>query len=873
MGEAKIMNGVYFNRTHLLPVFQEIIFNLKPFISVSITAFSTLVIFNVAAKETNAVTAAEAVNFNQSFIHGKKFDISRYAEGNPVPPGIYNVTIIVNGQNYGQHDIRFEQYAAEKNARPCLLLNQLEEAGIRLERPITDKQLEDTRCYRFDELIPKSQVNYNPADFELSLEVPQINLIPQPRGYIDPSRWDAGSTVGFLDYSSNFYSLFQNANNGDDGDSWQGNLGLLTGLNFAGWRLRKRINSDWTNDKSLRTQNLAGYAQTDITPLKSQMTLGDSNTSGDLFDSYNIRGAQLESDERMLPESLRNYTPVVRGIADTNARVKITQRGQTIYETVVPPGAFEITDIGAMGYGGDLEMTIIEADGRQRIQNIPFSAPPMLLHQSVSRFAISAGKLKDDAVHNEPTIFQSVYHYGLTSNYTVYTGFQISGHYYSMAVGHAVNTPIGGISMDITHAKSDLADSKESRGNSFKIGLTKYVSPTDTNLTLAAYRYSSKGFYSFREASIARSGDDEEYNASDYRTRQRLTANISQSLWSGSFINFSASIYRYWNNREASKQYSVSWTQAQRYFSWTLSAMRTRDEDDNYDDTYMVTINVPLGRGANEKPLFNSLYSTVSNTDSGDSLWQLNATGTQGQQNEINYGIGTTINKNDDTPSEEQLRGNISYDSPVGQFSATASMNNRSARQLSATANGSLVAHKGGITAGPSIGDYPFAVIGVPGGEGAKVFNGHGAKVDGAGYAIVPSLTPYQENIVSIDYSGLPDTVDVLENQKTVVPRMGSAITVDMKTLVGRPMILIVKDAAGQFLPIGAQIVDDKNVSQSIIGQGGMAFVRGWDPEKQQLYTEWDKNKCLVRTAGTKQYAHDLPEGKIVQMEVTCLPQ
>ncbi|HAU5499820.1 TPA: fimbrial biogenesis outer membrane usher protein [Cronobacter sakazakii] len=862
------MIKIHFKKARFLPALQEIAFSVNSFISVSVTAFSVLVVFNVAARDNNTVSAKDSVDFNQAFIHGQKFDISRYADGNPVTPGVYNVTLIINGQNHGQHDIRFEQYAAEKNARPCLLLKQLQEAGIRLEIPLSEKQLSDERCYRFDELIPKGQVNYNPADFELTLDIPQINLIPQPRGYIDPSRWDAGSTVGFLDYSGNFYSLFQN-NRGEDGDSFQGNLGLLTGLNFAGWRLRKR----WSNDKSLRTQNLAGYAQTDITPLKSQMTLGDSNTSGDLFDSYNIRGAQLESDERMLPESLRNYTPIVRGVADTNARVKITQRGQTIYETVVPPGAFEITDIGAMGYGGDLEMTITEADGRQRIQNIPFSAPPMLLHKSISRFAISAGKLKDDAVHNEPTIFQSVYHYGLTSNYTVYTGFQISGHYYSMAVGHAVNTPIGGISMDITHAKSDLADSKESSGNSFRIGLTKYVSPTDTNLTLAAYRYSSKGFYSFREASIARYGDDNNYYASDYRTRQRLTANISQSLWSGSFINFSASIYRYWNNRAASKQYSVSWTQAQRYFSWTLSAMRTRDEDDNYDDTYMVTINVPLGQGGNEKPLFNSLYSTMSNNDSGDTLWQVNATGSQGQQNEINYGVGTTMNKNDDMPSEEQLRGNISYDSPVGQFSATASMNNRSARQLSATANGSLVAHKGGITAGPTIGDYPFAIVGVPGAEGARVYNGHGAKVDGAGYAIVPSLTPYQENIVAIDYSGLPDTVDVLENQKTVVPRMGSAITVDMKTLVGRPIILIVRDVSGEFLPIGAQIIDDKNTSQSIIGQGGMAFVRGWDPEQQHLYVEWDKNKCLIKTNSAKQYAQDMPAGKIVQMEVSCIPQ
>ncbi|WP_105738541.1 fimbria/pilus outer membrane usher protein [Cronobacter dublinensis] len=869
------MKKYFFYRVRTLPLLKQSSFLLKPLVNLTITAISTLIAFNTAAKANDAVAGPQSVDFNQAFIHGKKFDISRYAEGNPVTPGVYKITLILNGQNRGQHDVRFEQYAAERNARPCLTLKQLEEIGLRLEKKIPKQQLDDPRCYRFDELIPKSQINYNSADFELTLDVPQINLLPQPRGYIDPSRWDAGSTAGFVDYNGSFYRLFQNENKGTGGDSWQGNLGLLTGFNFHGWRLRKRINSDWSNDKSMRTQNLAGYAQTDITPIKSQMTLGDSNTSGDLFDSYNIRGGQLESDDRMLPESLRNYTPVVRGIADTNARVRITQRGQTIYETVVPPGAFEITDIGAMGYGGDLEMTIIESDGRQRIQNIPFSAPPMLLHKAVSRFAISIGKLKDDAVHNEPTVFQSVYHYGMASNYSVYTGFQISGHYYSMAMGHAVNTPIGGISMDITHAKSDLAGSKEASGNSFKIGLTKYVSPTDTNLTLAAYRYSSKGFYSFREASIARYGNDENYNASDYRTRQRLTANISQSLWAGSFINLSASIYRYWDNKAASKQYSISWTQAQRYFSLTLSAMRTRDEDDNYDDTYMVTINVPLGRGANEKPLFNSLYSSMTHSDSGDSLWQLNATGSQGAQNEINYGIGTTVSKNDDMPSEEQLRGNMSYDSPAGQFSATASMSNRSARQISATANGSLVAHKGGITAGPSIGDYPFAIIGVPGAEGARVYNGHGAKIDSAGYAIVPSLSPYQENIVSVDYKGLPDTVDVLENQKTVVPRMGSAIVVDMKTLVGRPMILIVKDIAGQFLPIGAQIIDDKNVPQSIIGQGGMAFMRGWDPETQHLYTVWNenKNRCLVKTSNAKQSLHDLPDGQIVQMEVTCIPQ
>ena len=105
------------------------------------------------------------------------------------------------------------------------------------------------------------------------------------------------------------------------------------------------------------------YLQRDVPVLRSQLTLGDSATSGDLFDSMTVRGIQLQSDDRMLPEGLRYYTPMVRGIAETNAKVQVTQRGQTLYETTVPPGPFELSDIGAMGYGGDLQVTVTEADG------------------------------------------------------------------------------------------------------------------------------------------------------------------------------------------------------------------------------------------------------------------------------------------------------------------------------------------------------------------------------------------------------------------------------------------------------------------------------------------------------------------------------
>ena len=87
---------------------------------------------------------------------------------------------------------------------------------------------------------------------------------------------------------------------------------------------------------------MAVYAQRGITSLKGQLTIGDSFTDGAVYDSFGLRGVQLASDDRMLPESQRGYAPVVRGIANSNAKVQIRQNGNIIYETNVAPGAFAI---------------------------------------------------------------------------------------------------------------------------------------------------------------------------------------------------------------------------------------------------------------------------------------------------------------------------------------------------------------------------------------------------------------------------------------------------------------------------------------------------------------------------------------------------
>ncbi|WP_431224272.1 fimbria/pilus outer membrane usher protein [Serratia sp. L9] len=811
------------------------------------------------------------MEFNPQFIHGSGIDVSRFSERNPVLPGKYDVTLFVNGENRGKQTVIFVLPPEQVSAEPCFTLNQLSQAGIwveELQSPLPREA--QSQCAFISDWIAQGNSNYNGSDFELNLGVPQLYKRSIPSGYIDPSRWDAGETVGFLDYRGNVYSLFHGGNDGSERqNSYTSNLLLAGGINLGRWRLRKRLNLGWVNGSSPTTQNLYGYIARDVAALKSELVLGETNTIGDMFDSYGLRGVLLHSDERMLPDSLRSYSPVLRGVAQTNARVKVIQRGLTIFETVVPPGPFELSDIGTMGYGADLTMIVTEADGRQQQQNISFSVPPILLREGVSRFEISAGQLKDEKVKDYPGILQGSYRYGATNSWTLYGGAQVADKYQALAVGNAFNTPIGGIAVDVTHAKSGLGNRQHASGNSVQVSFTKYLENTDTHLTLAAYRYSSSGFYTFRESNQIRTGGQDENDSVDFRSRHRLSVTLSQRIQDNMTLLLNGSLYTYWGGRSSSRQYSATINHSLRNFSYGLTAIRARNEKGRDENSLLLSVNIPLGERNLSKPLFNSLYSTLSHNNRGDTQLQTLMNGSQGEQDALSYGIGGTFGHRNDRNSEKSVTGNLSYQSGLGRFGLSASANNRRSQQLSVSGDGSIVAHKGGITIGPAIGDAPFAIIGAKGATGARLLNGRGAKVDSHGYAIMPSLSPYRENTVSLDARGLPDTVDVLENEKVVVPGMGAAIAVDMQTITGAPQVLTVRDEQQDVLPIGTVLQNAAGVSQGIIGQGGQAFVRGWQPAEQPLYVvlEGKKRRCV----STSNRTINTLATQITQLEVTCL--
>ncbi|PTA74190.1 usher protein, partial [Bacillus sp. Nf3] len=164
-------------------------------------------------------------------------------------------------------------------------------------------------------------------------------------------------------------------------------------------------------------------------------------------------GARVATDERMLPDSLRGYAPVVRGIAQSNAKVTVRQNGGVLYETAVAPGPFVIDDLYPTSGGGDLDVTVTEVDGREERFTVSFSAVPQALREGNQRFSVTAGALRDTGLAQDQLRFaEATYARGLSNHVTLLGGVQVADDFQSGLLGAAFNTPFGAIGADITHA-------------------------------------------------------------------------------------------------------------------------------------------------------------------------------------------------------------------------------------------------------------------------------------------------------------------------------------------------------------------------------------------------------------------------------------
>lgn len=815
---------------------------------------------------------ADVVEYDSSFLMGDgaaSIDVSRYSDGNPTPVGTYTVKVFVNEKPVASQTIPFID-VGKKSAEACLTPKNLAQLHIKQPEIVGEKAVlkrgdeESDDCLNLPALIDQSSVEFDMGDQRLDITVPQAWVNKGYEGYVEPSLWESGIPAALLSYNINGY---HNTNNGVDNDSMY--AAFNTGVNLGAWRFRTNGNYNWDKDNGSNFDFQNRYVQRDLPALRSQLIMGESYTTGETFDSVSIRGVRLYSDSRMLPSQLANYAPVIRGVANTNAKVTVTQSGYKIYEATVPPGPFEINDLSPSGYGSDLIVTIEEADGSKRTFSQPFSSVMQMQKPGVGRWDFSAGEVNDDDIHDKPYLAQGTYYYGLNNYLTAYSGIQgTNNHYLAGLIGVGLNTPFGALALDVTHSRTEIPDDKTYQGQSYRLTWNKLIEPTNTSFNVAAYRYSTQDYLGLNDAlqliDDAKYNDDDQRDTMDNyaRMKNQITLSISQPLQDGetdygSFY-LSGSWTDYWATGDSRSDYTLGYGKGFSWGSMSINLQRTWDEDGEKDDSLYINLSIPLANllgGEDRRSGFTSLSTQMRTDFNGGHNLSMNSSGNN-EDNTLNYSVNTgyTMQKEDKNISD--VGGYVSYQSPWGDISASASANNDSNRQYSLSTDGGFILHSGGLTFTNDNFSNSDALVLVkaPGAKGARI-NGGGSTIDRWGYGASNALSAYRENQVSLDIDTLENDVELKSTSTMLVPRDGAVVFASFETDQGRSAIITMTRNDGKTIPFGAEVFEG-NTPIGNMGQGGQAFVRGIN-DRGELTVRWFENNQPTRCSATYQLPTD----------------
>lgn len=745
-------------------------------------------------------------------------DLNVFSQNNAQLPGEYIVDIYINKKKTVQRTLSFIA-GKDHQLIPQFTLGQLRELGFKIDNyPQLAEQDNRTIIADLAQAIPGSVSQFDFNHSRLNLSVPQIALYRDARGYIDPSRWDDGMPVLFTNYA------FSGSQNQYDSDNTQRQyLNMQNGANIGPWRLRNY--STWThNDNDTRWESINSWLQRDIKSLKSQLVMGESATEGTVFTSYQFTGVRLYSDETMLPNSQRGFAPTIRGIANSSAIVTVRQNGYTLYQSNVPAGAFEINDLYPSSFSGDLDVTIEEADGSLRHFVQPFSALPQMQRPGYLKYSATAGRFRAASSQdsNEPEFLESTASYGLNNVLTLYGGLNASQDYRALALGLGSTLgELGAVSMDVSRADTQLDNDENYHGYSWRTQYIKDLPESGTSVSVSYYRYTSSGYFNFSDA------NQKDISADD-RLRDEAQFTVSQSLFSGISFYASGSQQKYWDRGGQDKNLSIGLNGNLWGVSYNLSSQFTDSQDSDNDRTLSLSLSVPLDRW------LSHARATWRTTDQRDRATQheVGINGSMLEDRRLSYSLKQRQSEGGGGDSSS-LYG--SYRSAYGTMNAGYDYSSDS-QQMSYGLSGGIVAHPHGVTLSQPLGNA-FALIDANGAAGIRVKNYPGIATDYFGYAIIPYLTAYQENAISLDTTMMPDNVDVTETVRTVVPNRGAAVTAHFIAQTGYRVLLKLTDARGNALPFGA--VASSQTQQSIVDEGGVLYITGVNNQPQRWSVRW----------------------------------
>lgn len=757
-------------------------------------------------------------------------DISAFEQKGAQLPGHYRVHILVNSTKFPDDNIEFVT-GENKKLEPVLTTAQLKKWGVNIHssEKLATAPL-DKPIPSLAGMLPQASSNFLFASQTLKLSIPQENIDAKAHDYIDPAQWDDGEAALFTNYS---WSASQDKNKQGE-NSNNGYLNLQSGVNLGAWRVHNYSSFSYGQGGE-KWSSMNSFLQRYFPALGGvALTMGQTYTPGEIFDSVQYTGVQLATEESMRPDSLRGFAPVIHGIANSNAKVTIRQNGYIIYQNFVSAGPFQITDLYPTASGGDLDVTITEADGSERHFVQPFASIPNMQREGSAKYSLSAGRYRSNTASSNPVLSQGTLSYGLSNYVTLYGGVIAAANYFSAILGSGIGLGVlGSIAVDMSHAQSRFTDSADSQGQSWRFQYSKEFEATHTAVTLAGYRYSTKGYYTFQEAA------DREGQASGWQgnKRSRVQMNISQSLSDHSNFYFAGTQDDFWGSSESQQSLSAGVRTNTEWANFGLALSWGHDDYHSDNDRQIAfDIQIPL-----EKLLPKSWvqYSVTSNTH-GATQHQAGVNGTLLENDQLQYSVQQTFGNR-----QQQSGGNaqLTWLAPYSNVAAGYSYGD-GAKRINYGMNGGVVAHRHGITFSHTLGDT-FGLIEAPGVEDLEIASSQNVYTDSRGYAVVPYLTPWHYNDIDIDTHKLSSDAEIDAIHRDVVPTKGAMVVMRYKTHLGKRALITVHIGHG-VVPFGSTVSLEGTDETAIVGDNGVVFLSGL-ADNGKLHVVWGKgrvNEC-----------------------------
>lgn len=511
--------------------------------------------------------------------------------------------------------------------------------------------------------------------------------------------------------------------------------------------------------------------------------LGDRfASSGDLGSSVNMGGIGVSKVYRLDPYFITQPVFNIKGSTMFPSQAEIYLDGALVSKQTIAPGSFELKNLYSFSGAHTVDVVLRDPFGNEQRISQPAYFSPVMLREGLHEYSYNVGFLREQygTESNEygKAVFSAFHRYGVTNSLNIGGRAEGSDGVYNGGLSAAVVAPrLGAFNFSVAGS-----DAKGVKGTAGMVQHTYQIGSFNTNLLLRGYSREYATVMSLPDPAVDRTKSEASIGAGF----------LLQPLGSISLVYLKTESHGGSETRVASANYTRSLTRTTTLYATASETRQAAAADPVYSVYVGLSINL-------DGKLRGALQFTKTDGTTAETA-QLQKDVPVGE----GVGYRAALSRTEtDGRSTSSFNPFVQYNGRYGIYSLDSLMQRtagKTAESYNLSVAGSLVYAAGFAGASRPVSDS-FGIV-MAGNLPNAVVQNNGqeiGKTNAAGAIVVPTLTSYGQNQITLDVKNVPMDYSISGVNKTISPSLwsGACISFDavrIRAVTGR--LVAVQDSA-----------------------------------------------------------------------------